>query len=93
MNWNDERALTILRNCGNALSKSGAGKLLLVEVILAGRNEPHMSRFMDIEMLMLPGGRERSEKDFAELFEKAGLKLARVVPTKGPWAVIEARKS
>lgn len=88
--WNDEKALIILKNCREALSKSSSGKLLIVEMLMAGMNELHPSKFLDIEMLMLPGGRERTEQEFAELFEKAGLKLKAVFPTKGPWAVLEA---
>lgn len=86
--WDDERALTILKNCRQALTASG--RILLVEMILAEANEPHPSRFLDVEMLMLPGGRERTEKEFSELFAKAGLKLQRVARTKAPYAVLEA---
>lgn len=88
--WNDERAVAILKNCRKALSDVKGAKLLLVEMILAGLNEPHPSKFLDIEMLMLPGGRERSKEQFAELFKCAGFKLNRVAPTQGPLAVLEA---
>lgn len=88
--WDDERALTILKNCHAAMAESGARKLLLVEMILPGLNVPHPSKFLDVEMLMLPGGRERTEADFKALLAKAGFKLTRVVTTQGPTAIIES---
>jgi hypothetical protein len=88
--WDDQRAIAILKNCHAAMSKSGARKLLLVEMILAGRNEMHPSKFLDIEMLMLPGGRERTEAEYAELLKKSGFSLARVVRTQSPHCIIEA---
>lgn len=88
--WNDERALIILNNCHAAMAKSGARKLLLVEMILPGRNVAHPSKFLDVEMLMLPGGRERSEAEFKTLLEKAGFTLTRIVDTQSPHNVIES---
>jgi O-methyltransferase/methyltransferase family protein len=88
--WNDEKATTILRNCARA----GRGKthVLLVESVVAPGNEPHFAKWLDLEMLLLPGGKERTEAEFAKLFEGAGFKLTRVVPTKGTLCVVEAEK-
>lgn len=88
--WDDERSLKILKNIHSAMAKTGARKLLLVEMILPGRNVNHPSKFLDVEMMMLPGGRERSEEDYSVLLEKAGFKLTRVVATKGPNNLIES---
>lgn len=88
--WDDERALAILRNCHRALKDSPTGKLLLVEVLLSGRNEPDMSKFLDVEMMMLPGGRERTEAEYGQLFERARFKLSRVVKTSTPHVILEA---
>jgi len=88
--WNDEKATTILRNCARA----GIGKtrVILMESVVAPGNEPHFAKWLDLEMLLLPGGKERTEAEFATLFEGAGFKLTRVVPTKGPLFVVEAEK-
>jgi predicted transcriptional regulator len=88
--WNDEKATTILRNCGRA----GIGKtrVILMESVVAPGNEPHFAKWLDIEMLLLPGGKERTEAEFAKLFEGAGFKLTRIVPTKGALSVVEAEK-
>lgn len=88
--WDDERAHVILKNCHAAMAKSGARKLLLVEMILPGRNVAHPSKFLDVEMLMLPGGRERTEAEYKALLEKAGFELTRVVNTQSPNNVIES---
>jgi predicted transcriptional regulator len=88
--WNDEKATTILKNCARA----GIGKtrVILMESVVAPGNEPHFAKWLDLEMLLLPGGKERTEAEFAKLFEGAGLKLTRVVPTKGALWVVEGEK-
>jgi len=88
--WDDARALTILRNCQKHLAARGRGKVILLEAVLAPGNEPHLGKWIDIEMLAMPGGRERTEEDFRQLFARAGLRLTRVVPNPSPLAVIEA---
>ena len=46
---------------------------------------------VDVEMLLMPGGRERTEQEFRDLFARAGFELTRIIPTKSPLSVIEAR--
>lgn len=87
--WDDARAITILKNCAKSM-RSPNGKVLLVELLIAPGNEPGMSKWIDIEMLLIAGGRERTEAEYADLFSKAGLRLARVVRTQLPFCVIEA---
>jgi hypothetical protein len=86
--WAEEKALLILRNCLKAMR--GNGKVLLVESVIPGPNVPDMGKWIDIEMLALPGGKERTEEEYRELLAKAGLKLNRVVKNKSPMAVLEA---
>jgi hypothetical protein len=88
--WEESKAITILRNCAKAMR--GDGKILLVESILPGGDEPHISKWIDVEMLALPGGQERNEAEYRELLEKAGLQLLRVIPNQSPLSVIEAVK-
>ena len=54
-------------------------------------NQPDFGKLVDLEMLLMPGGRERTAEEFASLFELAGFELARIVPTESPLCVIEAR--
>lgn len=85
--WPDDRATTILKNCRKAVNPGG--KLLLVEIVIKPGNEPDLGKVLDLEMLVLPSGRERTEAEYARLFAGAGWKLTRVVPTKSAMQVIE----
>jgi hypothetical protein len=85
--WPDDKATTILKNCRQAVSPGG--KLLLVEIVIKPGNEPDIGKIIDLEMLVLPSGRERTEAEYAKLFAGAGWKLTRVVPTNSPMQVIE----
>lgn len=86
--WNDERASTILRNIQLA-ARPGA-RVILIESVLTSGNEPHFAKWLDLEMLLLPGGRERTEREFRALLADAGFKLTSIVPTKSPVCVLEA---
>lgn len=86
--WNDERSLTILKNIHRAMSENG--KLLLIEMVVPPGNDMHFAKLLDVNMLVMTGGCERTETEYAELFAQAGFKLTRIVPTEGPASVIEA---
>jgi len=88
--WDDDRSIAIMRNIRQALGDRPNGKLLLLEFVLPPGNEPNLSKWADIEMLALPGGRERTEQEYSALFAKAGFRLNRVVPSKSPQSVVEA---
>jgi O-methyltransferase domain/Dimerisation domain len=90
--WNDEQALTILKNCHQALAGRSKAKVILLEAVLPHGNEPHFGKIIDLEMLMMPGGRERTEEEFRTLFAKAGFQLTRIVPNKSPLSVVEAER-
>lgn len=87
--WDDERAAAILRNIGRALQGKPQGRVILLEAVLQPGNQPDLGKMIDLEMLMMPGGKERSEAEFAALFKSTGFKLTRVVPTKSPLSVVE----
>jgi hypothetical protein len=86
--WTDDQCVTILKNSHRALAENG--KLILVEAVVPGGSEMHFSKFMDLNMLVMTGGRERTEAEFRELYERAGFRLTRIVPTESPFSVIEA---
>jgi ubiquinone/menaquinone biosynthesis C-methylase UbiE len=86
--WDDEKSVAILRNIHRAMNEQG--RLLLVETVVPEGNQPHLSKFLDLNMLVMTGGRERTEAEFSSLFAAAGFKLARVIPTESPVSVIEA---
>jgi hypothetical protein len=87
-NWDDEHALAILRNLRGVM---GAGaRLLVVERIVPPGDGPSPAKLMDLTMLVIHGGAERTEDEFRRLFEAAGLRPGRVVPTAAEVSVIEA---
>jgi hypothetical protein len=88
--WDDERALSILKNCHRAMPEDG--KLLLVEMVVPEGNEPHFAKIQDLEMMLSPGGLERTEDEYRELFAAAGFELTRIIPTASPMSVIEGVK-
>jgi cyclopropane fatty-acyl-phospholipid synthase-like methyltransferase len=86
--WDDERAIAILRNIHRA--QRDGGRVLLVEIVIPEGNEPSFGKLLDMEMLLLPGGRERTRSEYASLFEAAGFRLDRVTTTESPCSLLEA---
>jgi hypothetical protein len=87
--WDDERSMTILRNVRTALGKRERARVLLLEIVIGPGSNP-LGYLADIEMMVLPGGRERSELEYRELFDRTGFRLTKIVPTQSPQSVIEA---
>ena len=85
--WEDERALAILRNCRKAMSEGG--RVLAVDNVVAPGDAPHWGKMLDINMMVLGGGMERTEEEFRDLFARAGLRLVRVIPTDCPLSIVE----
>lgn len=88
--WADAKALAILKHIHRAAR--GPARVILIESVIAPGNQPHLAKWIDLEMLLLPGGRERTEEEFRELFQEAGFRLTGVTPTGAPLSVIEAVK-
>src|SRR4051812_2297928 len=88
--WRDAEARQILETCHRALPANG--KVILIESVLEPGNGPDMGKWIDLEMLVFPGGKERTEAEFRELFSSAGFKLSRVVRNPSPLAAVEAVK-
>jgi hypothetical protein len=85
--WDRERAVAILKNCRRAMNQTG--RLLLIEAVIPGPDEPHPGKIMDFVMLLGLGGQERTEQQYADLLREAGFALSKVVPTASPMSVIE----
>ena len=88
--WDDDRSLTILRNIHRVLAGVSNGRVLLLESVVQPGNVPDFGKLIDMEMLLIPGGRERTADEFAALFARAGFEMTRIVPTASPLSVIEA---
>jgi len=74
------------------LAKRRAGSPPKIQLI-SKANECHYSKLLDLEMLVSPGGAERTAEEYRELLASAGFELTRIVPTKSPFSIIEAVKS
>jgi hypothetical protein len=88
--WDDDRALRILENIQIAMSAK-RGRVILLESVIPPGNAPDLGKIIDLEMLLMPGGKERTAEEFEKLFAQAGFQLTKIVPTKSPLSVIEAR--
>jgi hypothetical protein len=85
--WPDDRCVEILRTLRRGLHDGGV--VLLVEMVLGRPGHERAAAFSDLNMLVMPGGRERTEADFAALFAASGLQLTRVVDTDSRMCVVE----
>lgn len=85
--WPDDLCIKILKACRQGVNPGG--KLLVVDNVIHPGNEFAPGKFMDLQMLIFPGGCERTEKQFSDLFAAAGWKLSRVIPTVVPESIVE----
>jgi len=90
--WDDERSVKILRNI--AAAAPGHAKLALFEIVMPGEvvNDP-VPYLMDLNMLVMVNGRERTEAEYRELLKAGGWTLQRVVPTQGMFCIIESTRA
>jgi hypothetical protein len=86
--WDDERAIAILKHCHQAMAENGL--LLLVELVIPPGNNPFLGKLVDINMLiMCNAGCERTEAEYRTLLERAGFKLTKIFSTEADISVIE----
>jgi hypothetical protein len=88
-NWGDPQAILLLKRCREAMNQGS--KLLIVDRVISDNteNEGGGGALIDLEMLVVGSGRERTEREFIDLFESAGLELSRIIPTKSTFCILE----
>ena len=84
----DDRAVRILKNCRRAMDAQA--KLLVIEIVLPLLDDPAFGNLLDLNMLVMSAGQERTKEEYRSLFEKSGLCLTRVIPTLAPVSILEA---
>ncbi|MBD3672593.1 MAG: methyltransferase [Planctomycetaceae bacterium] len=89
--WTDEECGIILQNC-HAAMPDGA-KLLVAESVIPPGNEPFFGKLLDLTMMLIPGGKERTEEEYRKLFAENGFTLTQVVPTETEVSFVEAVKA
>ncbi|CAM9003546.1 unnamed protein product [Rhodiola kirilowii] len=91
--WSDEECIKILKNCKEAIMESN-GKVIIVDMVVTTKEKSEMEStetqlFFDMLMMTLASGREREEKEWAEIFEKSGFKTYKITPVLGLRSLIE----
>jgi len=88
--WNDARCRTILGHVARRMKPGG--RVLLIEMVIPDDNTPGVAQLMDLNMLVMLPGRERTAAQYAELLASAGLRMTEVRPTHSPMQIVVAEK-
>ena len=89
--WNDAKSVQILKKCRAAMKRSS--KLLIIEPLITGANQPEYAKSMDLLMMTVTGGKERTEEDMQNLLQEAGFKIESITPTETEFVIIQASRS
>ena len=68
-------------------------RVLILDAVIAPGNDPHPGKILDLEMLISPGGMERTAEEFESLLTKSGFRMTRIIPTMSPISIVEAIKA
>lgn len=85
--WPDDRCEVILKNCYDIMNPGAM--LMVIEMLIPERNEPSIAKLLDLEMLVMTGGRERTEGEYYQLLKKAGFKELKTVSPGGDLSIIQ----
>ena len=88
--WDDQKCGRILQNCYSSMDANS--RLLIIEVVLQPKAESLYANCMDVLMLAITGGKERSVNSFQQMLESSGFVLERIYPTATEFSILEARK-
>jgi hypothetical protein len=86
--WYDDNCEKILRNIRNSMPHNG--RVLIVDSVIPPGNDPHPAKILDLEMLISPGGVERTASEFETLLSNSGFRISRIIPTHAPVSIVEA---
>jgi ubiquinone/menaquinone biosynthesis C-methylase UbiE len=85
--WNDAQCIQLLSTCRKAMKRGG--RVLVAEIVLLPGRETSIQKFIDLQLMLLSPGQERTEAQYRKLFEAAGFRLTRIVPTASPYSILE----
>lgn len=89
--WDDKDAAQILQNCYQAMNEDS--RLIIIEVVLLPEDRSLYANSMDLLMLAITGGKERTLASFEDLLEKANLSLEKIYPTTTEFSILEVKKA
>ena len=84
--WSDEESVVLLKNVRSVTMPEA--RLMVVESVIPETPEFDMGKWMDVNMMMMATGRERTAAEFRDLFERAGFALEQIVPTPSPLSIV-----
>lgn len=88
--WSDEECVKILRNLKQSMTKDS--RLMILETIVPDPQIPHFAKYLDLEMLVVTTGKERTKREFQTLLSSAGFEVEKIVPTISPVSIILGKK-
>ena len=86
--WDDRRAIRILKNCRRAMAAKG--RVLIVDMVVPDTDAMSFSKLLDLNMLAMTGGRKRTKAEFRALLDAADYELTGMIPTMAQQSIIEA---
>ena len=86
--WTDEQCAQILGHVAAAMKPGST--LLIAEMLLAEPPQVSPAAMMDLNMMVMTGGRERTAAQYEKLLQAAGLKVSRLLALDGPYQLLEA---
>jgi hypothetical protein len=86
--WTDDKAAKVLAAVRRSAPKHA--RVLIIETIVSDAPGPHFGKTLDVIMLAITGGRERTAREYATLLNGAGFRLERVIPTRSQHSIVEA---
>ena len=86
--WDESKVKQILRNVRAAMATNT--KLLVLEAVVPVDDREHLSTILDLEMLVVGTGRERTAAEYTDLLRATGFRNTRVIPTVGPTSIVES---
>lgn len=89
--WYDDNCEKILGCIRRSMPDDG--RVLIVDAVIPAGNDPHSGKILDLEMLISPGGVERTEAEFEKLLTNSGFRMTRIIPTSSPVSIVEAVKA
>lgn len=88
--WDDERSIAILSHCSQAMRPDG--RVLVIEALIPPGNAPSPVKLLDLQMLVMTGGRQRTAEEYRQLYAASGLRLTRVIPTGSELSIVEGAR-
>lgn len=88
--WDDARCHAILRRIAEVMPRHG--RILVAETVVPAQDVDHFSKWLDLNMMVVTGGLERTEAEFAALFARAGLSLIKAHSSPTLLYLLEAKR-